>query len=39
MPSLGFYVGYAGTRTLDQNYELQSSDRQAFFKASYAFRR
>lgn len=33
------YLGYADTRTLDENYALQPSDRQAFFKISYAFRR
>jgi len=32
------YVGYADSRTLDERYELQPADRQAFFKISYAFR-
>jgi len=32
------YLGYADSRTLDDRYELQPSNRQAFFKVSYAFR-
>jgi hypothetical protein len=32
------YLGYADSRTLDERYELQPAERQAFFKVSYAFR-
>jgi hypothetical protein len=32
------YLGYADSRTLDERFELEPADRQAFFKISYAFR-